>query len=249
MEMTLVLLYLFLAIIAFLEHHSGNMLVAAYEDLGVSIPGSSDISFLDADSILDLNNEEEPFSFLDSNLGAGDQEDIFNGAITPSDSISLFIFLKLSIADDFPDIPVSPLPAYVDIPQTSAFNVYPPPEGFNPCPQGLKYACCLESGFYMPYPLSCIWYDYDVTVPELKEYMCQEEYIYCCGDIVNAGLNDDGRVGNEGIDCELATQSAFKKVEPEQQNQPDWSDMILKILTYPHPLFRIPPPVTSPEGS
>lgn len=79
--------------------------------------------------------------------------------------------------------------------------------------------------------------------------MCQDKYIYCCEDIVNAGISEDGRAGNQGIECEQATPSAFKKAQPEQQNQPDWLDMILKVFTYPHPLFRIPPPVTSPEGS
>ena len=250
--MKVVLLYLLLSMRAFLRYDSSCLFVAAYEDFGTSIPDSSDVSLFDANSIPDLNDQEESVAFLDSNLDAGDQENIFDGATAPLDSTLLsflFFLLNLSIANAFPDVPISPLAAHVDIPQTSAFNVYPPPEGFEPCPQGTKYACCLDSGWYLPYPYTCVWYDYDVVHAEMKEYMCQDKYIMCCEDIVNAGISEDGRAGNEGIECEDATLSAFKAVQPEQQNQPDLLDMILKLFTYPHPLFRIPPPVTSPEGS
>lgn len=250
MKMKLVLLYLLLAMRAFLRYDSSCLFVAAYEDFGTFIPDSSNVFLPDANSIPELNDQEEGVAFLDSNLDAGDQDNIFDGATAQLDSTLLsFFLLKLSTANTFPDAPISPLPAYVDIPQTSAFNVHPPPEGFEPCPQGTKYACCLDSGFYLPYPYTCIWYDYDVVLPEMKQYMCQDKYIMCCEDIVNAGISEDGRAGNEGIECEDATFSAFKKVQPEQQNQPDWPDMIYKLFRYPHPLFRILPPVTSPEGS
>lgn len=251
--MKLVFLHLLFAIRAFLRHNSSCLFVAAYEDYGPSIPDSSDISFFDAKTIPDLNNQEESVSFSDSIPGAGDQENIFDGATAPLDSILLsflsFFLLKLTITKTVPDDSISPLPAYVDIPQTTAFNVHPPPEGFEPCPQGTKYACCLDSGFYLPYPYTCIWYDWDVVHAEMKEYMCQDQYIMCCEDIMNAGISDDGRPGTQGIECEDVPLSAFKKVQPEQQNQPDWLDMIWKLFTLPHPLFRIPPPVTSPEGS
>lgn len=92
--MKLVLLYLLLAIRAFPRRRSSCLFVAAYEDFGTSIPDSSDISFLDGDTIPDLADQEEPISFLDSNLGAGDQENIFGGATAPLDSV-LFLFLFL----------------------------------------------------------------------------------------------------------------------------------------------------------
>ena len=79
--------------------------------------------------------------------------------------------------------------------------------------------------------------------------MCQDEFIYCCGDIVNGGLKENGGTGNQGIDCELATRSAFRDVQPEQQNEFDWTDLILNILRTPVPLPQIAPPFASPDGS
>lgn len=121
----------------------------------------------------------------------------------------------------------------VDIPYSSAFNAYPSPEGFSPCPKGKKFACCiLHFGLFED--LICIWYDYDLYNPGLKEILCQDQYIYCCADIVGAGYRPGGEgSGNTGIDCELATRSAF--------TVPDWADRALNILLFPNPLFRIPP--------
>lgn len=85
--MKVVLLYLLLATRAFLRHNSSCNFVAAYEDFGSLIPDSSDIAFLDADLFPALDDQEEPVSFLDSDLDIGDQENIFNGANVPSASI------------------------------------------------------------------------------------------------------------------------------------------------------------------
>lgn len=80
--------------------------------------------------------------------------------------------------------------------------------------------------------------------------MCQDAYIFCCGDIKNGGIKEDGGPpGNEGMDCEGATRSEFKEALPTQQDQPDWVDTFLKIFLTPNPLFRIPAPVAAPEGS
>lgn len=85
----------------------------------------------------------------------------------------------------------------------------------------MKYACCLPAADYLPYALKCIWYDYDTVIPGLKIYMCQDDFIYCCGGIVNEGVQDDGTAGNEGIDCELATRSPFREFLPEEQKKPE----------------------------
>lgn len=99
--MILVLLYLLLGTGQFSIHNAGNAFVAAYEDLGTSIPGSSDVSLFATDPIPDLNDQEEPTPLLDSTLSAGDQQDIFNGASAPLDGFFLTID-RLQMSQRYP---------------------------------------------------------------------------------------------------------------------------------------------------
>ena len=68
-----IVLHLLFGIWQYPMHGRGNGFVVAYEDWGSSIPGFSETSFLATDP-------EESKSFLDSDPGAGYQEDIFTGA-------------------------------------------------------------------------------------------------------------------------------------------------------------------------
>lgn len=141
-----------------------------------------------------------------------------------------------------PDTLNSPLLSSVDIPYTTAFNAHEPPEGFSPCPSGKKYSCCIDVSYYLPYPLDCIWYDYNTVTQTVKAFFCQAENIFCCRDVENDGMKEaEHQPGNQGHDCEPATRSTFTEPLPEQSDQFDWPDAILKVFFYKNPLFQLPP--------
>lgn len=73
-KMQLFLLYLLCAIWQSLGHDRSHGFIAAYEDIGSSIPDSSDISFLGTDP-------EE------SSISSGDQEDIFSDVSENDDTL------------------------------------------------------------------------------------------------------------------------------------------------------------------
>jgi hypothetical protein len=147
----------------------------------------------------------------------------------------------------------------LDDPYILAFNMYPPPENFEPCPVGKRYACCDDVSKYEPYEYECIWYDYDIFDEQVKKEFCQDQYIYCCGDIKNDGYQEKGiGVKTEGFDCEPATRSTFTEVLPapqqqqqqqqqEEEDQIDWTHILESLLFLKHPLFQLPTPAEVPE--
>ena len=234
--MKLVLLQFLLGIWQYWRHDAGNAFAAALEDIGIPIPDSADLSLFATDSAPGLNNLEGSTQFLDSDVGTGDV--LYTGASWPFETD---VFANQINSHQSPETLSSPLSSSVDIPYTTAFNAHEPPEGFAPCTNGKRYSCCIDVSFYLPYPLDCIWYDYNTVSQTVRAFFCQPENIFCCQDVDNDGMKEElHQPGNQGHDCEPATPSTVTETLPEQPDQFDWQDAILKVLFYKNPLFQIP---------